>query len=275
MGWWTTVAITIFTNIAAQKALGQSRLTSLALDKTYERLSSGLRITKASDDAAGLSISESLRADTRIANVAIRNINDGLSFVSIAESALTEISLILARMGELSTQASNGTISATQRSPLFQEFVALGSEINRIVASTKFNDITVLSTTQSVKIQVGSDSRSDSQIILRDFQLNTDRLGLNLSSDNYMTIDVIRNAIDEVSQMQQYNASRLEYAKSNLQVMKENFASAESQIRDADVAEEAAKLVRLQILNQANMAILAQANQQPQMALTLLPALIE
>jgi flagellin len=153
--------------------------------------------------------------------------------------------------------------------------VALGSEINRIVATTKFGDITVLSYTQTIKIQVGFDSNENSRIPLRDYQLSSDRLGLNLNSQNYMSIDTVRTAIESVAQMQDYNASRLEFAKSNLQILKENYAGAESQIRDADVAEEAANLVKLQILNQANMAVLAQANLQPAFALKLLPALIE
>ena len=269
------MSITIFTNVPAQKAVGQSRIASTALAKTFERLSSGLRITKAADDAAGLSIAENLRADTRIASTAIRNTNDGLSFVAVAESALGEIGNILTRMAELAEQKGNSTLSAAQVSPLFQEFAALGSEINRIVKTSTFNGITVLSYTETVKIQVGFDSNSNSQIPLRDYQLSTDRLGLDLSASNYMSIDTVKTAIDSVAQMQDYNASRLEFAKSNLQSMKEEFATADSQIRDADIAQEAANMVKLQILNQASMAVLAQANLQPQFALKLLPSIIE
>jgi flagellin len=269
------MSITIFTNVPAQKAIGQSRLTTQSLSRTFERLSSGLRITRAADDAAGLSIAENLRSDTRIATAAIRNVNDGLSFVAVAESALGEISNILVRMAELAEQSSNGTLSATQKSPLFLEFVALGSEINRIVSTTKFNDITVLSYTQTIKIQVGFDSNSNSQIPLRDYQLSSDRLGLNLNSQNYMNIDTVKTAIESVAQMQEYNAARLEFAKSNLQGLKVNYATAESQIRDADIAAEAANLVKFQILNQANIAVLAQANLQPSFALKLLPSIIE
>ena len=142
--------ITIFTNIPSLRAQEQLRRSTLDLEGTYTRLSSGLRINKASDDAAGLAVAENLRADQRIANVAIRNTNDGLSLVSVAENALAQITNILTRMGELATQKLNGTISAVQVSPLFNEYRSLGSEINRIIQVSKFNGITLLPTWMAI-----------------------------------------------------------------------------------------------------------------------------
>ncbi len=265
--------ITIFTNIPSLRAQEQLRRSTLSLEGTYTRLSSGLRINKASDDAAGLSIADNLRSDARIANVAIRNTNDGLSLVSVAENALSQISNILTRMGELATQKMNGTLSSSQVSPLYNEYRALGSEINRIIQVSKFNGITVLSNNQSISIQVGHNSGKDSQIILEDFAMDTDSLGLKLDGPGYMTPDVVKDAIQTVSNSQMYNASRLEFALNNLTSMRENFLGAESSIRDADIAKEAADLARGRILQQAGIAILGQANQQPAFALKLLPPL--
>lgn len=265
--------ITIFTNIPALRAQEQVRRSTFDLEGTYTRLSSGLRINKASDDAAGLAVAENLRADQRIANVAIRNINDGLSLVSVAENALSEITNILTRMGELATQKMNGTISTVQISPLYNEYVALGSEINRIVRTSKFNGITLLSTTERIAIQVGLESSSNSQIILNDRIIDTEALGIRLDGPGYMTPDVVRSAIETVGNSQMYNAKRLEFALSNVTNMRENFMGAESAIRDADYAKESADLVRGRILQQSGVAILSQANIQPSFALKLLPPL--
>ena len=137
--------ITINTNIAslnAQRRLGNS---TLQLQKTFERLSSGLRIVRAADDSAGLAIADSLRADQRIASVAIRNANDGISLVSIADGALAEVGNVLSRMAELSEQSANGVLTTTQRSALQNEFSALASEIERISVITEFNGLKLLS----------------------------------------------------------------------------------------------------------------------------------
>lgn len=263
--------ITIFTNIPALRAQEQLRRSSLGLEEVYSRLSSGLRINKASDDAAALAVAENLKADQRIANVAIRNINDGLSLVSVAENALSEITNILTRMGELATQKANGTLSVAQISPLYNEYKALGSEINRIVQVSKFNGITILSTTERIAIQVGLESSGDNQIILNDNIIDTDSLGLDLNGPGYMTPDVVRTAIETVSGSHLNSAKRLEFALSNITNMRENFMGAESAIRDADYAKESADLMRLQILQQSGIAVLSQANLQPAFALKLLP----
>jgi flagellin len=139
------MAVTINTNIAALNAQRRLGSTTQQLTKTFERLSSGLRIVRASDDAAGLAIADSLRADQRIASVAIRNANDGVSLISIADGALSEIGNVLTRMAELAEQSANGTLSVTQRSALSSEFVALSSEIQRIAETTEFNGLALLS----------------------------------------------------------------------------------------------------------------------------------
>ena len=285
------MAITINTNVAslnAQRRLGQ---TTAQLQKSYEKLSSGLRISRASDDAAGLAIADSLRADQRVASVAIRNANDGISMISIADSALSEIGNVLSRMAELSEQSSNGTLTSVQRSALDSEFYALGSEIQRISVTTTFNGLALLSGGGSVSMQVGFNSASTAQISYSGVQGTLASIGLAASGSAKLTfslngadaatgqvaaqsaLDAVRGAISSLTATRgQLGAaeSRLNVAINNLQVARENFASAESQIRDVDVAAEAADLTRLNILQQAGAAVLAQANQQPSLALSLL-----
>ncbi len=283
------MAITINTNIAslnAQRRLGQS---SADLRQTFEKLSSGLRIVRAKDDAAGLAIADSLRADSRIASVAIRNANDGISLISISDGALNEIGNVLQRMGELAEQSANGTLSGTQRSALQNEFSSLGSEITRIARTTSFNGIQLLSGGSSVSLQVGFDSGANSQISFTGTQGTLQSLGLGTASEvltfslnaagsggqgaALSALDAVKTAISSLTTSRGTLGaaeSRLNVAINNLQVARENFTAAESQIRDVDVAEEAAKLTRLNILQQAGAAILGQANQQPALALSLL-----
>ena len=283
--------ITINTNIAslnAQRRLGSS---SSQLGKTFERLSSGLRIVRASDDAAGLAIADSLRADTRIAGVAIRNANDGISLISIADGALAEMSNVLTRMSELAEQSSNGIFASTQRSALQSEFTALGSEIERIAVTTTFNGLNLLSGGAQVDLQIGFSSASTAQIGFQGINGTLAALGLAASSSSVLTyslnastaatgqaaaksaLDAVKAAIGSLTTNRGTlgaTESRLNVALNSLQVARENFASAESQIRDVDVAAEAANLTRLNILQQAGAAVLAQANQQPALALSLL-----
>ena len=158
------MSLTINTNIAALNAQRRLGNSTGNLRQSFERLSSGLRIVRARDDAAGLAIADSLRADQRIANVAVRNANDGISLISIADGALGEIGNVLTRMAELAEQSANGTLSTTQRSALDQEFRALGSEVERIAQTTSFNNLQLLSGGATVSLQVGFDSGSNSQI---------------------------------------------------------------------------------------------------------------
>jgi flagellin len=285
------MSITINTNVAALNAQRRLGNTTADLQKTYERLSSGLRISRASDDAAGLAIADSLRADQRIASVAIRNANDGISLISIADSSLSEIGNVLSRMAELSEQSANGTLTTVQRSALDSEFGALASEIQRISVTTAFNGLNLLSGGAQVSLQIGFNSASTSQISFSGVQGTLASLGLAASGSAALTfslngataaagqtaaqsaLDAVRAAISSLTTARGTLGaaeSRLTVTINNLQVARENFASAESQIRDVDVASEAANLTRLNILQQAGAAVLAQANQQPSLALSLL-----
>jgi flagellin len=276
------------TSLQAQRRLGQA---TDALSKTYERLSSGQRINRASDDAAGLAIADSLKATARIASVAVRNANDGISTIAIADSALGEIGNVLSRLAELSEQSANGVFSATQRSALQNEFTALGSEIERIAVTTEFNGVKLLSGGNELVLQVGFNSGSTSRISYQGVQGTLASLGLaaagvsNLQysingvsisegqSASRLALDAVNAAISSLAATRGVlgaTESRLQVAINNLSVARENFLSAESRIRDVDVASEAAELTRLGILQQAGASVLAQANQQPGLALSLL-----
>ena len=254
--------ITINTNIAslnAQRRLGNS---TTALSRTFERLSSGLRIVRAADDSAGLAIADSLRADQRIASVAIRNANDGISLVSIADGALAEVGNVLSRMAELSEQSANGVLTTVQRSALQNEFGALASEIERISVITEFNGLKLLSGGGQVDLQIGFNSQSTSQIGFSGVQGTLASLGLANAGSSVLTyslnasttangqaaaksaLDAVKGAISSLTT----NRGTLGAAESrsnvtitNLQVARENFSAAESQIRDVDVASEAAE----------------------------------
>ena len=285
------MAITIGTNIASLQAQRRLADATEQLGSTYERLSSGQRINKASDDAAGLAIADSLRAAQRVATVAIRNANDGISVVAIADGALGQIGNVLARLAELSEQSANGVFSTLQRSALQNEFTALGSEIERIAVTTQFNGVNLLSGSSTIALQVGFNSASTSQITIANVQGTLNALGLAATGQSVLSYSISgstildgqsasRNALDAVnaaiSSLAQTRGtlgaaeSRLRVSINNLAVARENFASAESRIRDVDVASEAAELTRLGILQQAGAAVLAQANQQPSLALSLL-----
>ena len=275
-------------SIKAQRALQQA---NTELGKSYEKLSSGLRINHASDDPAGLSIADKLSNDARIASTAIRNANDGISITSIADAALSQIGNILTRMSELATQSANGAYSEPQRSALAQEFTSLGSEIERIATTTMFNNINLLSASTNFVLQVGFDSSSLSTITVQGVSGTLASLGLSGAGSSKMSFSIVASSTT-ASQSAAQNAllavnaaisslsssrgligaveSRLTYAISNLTTARENFLSAESRIRDVDVAAETAQLTRLQIVQQAATAILAQANQEPARAMDLL-----
>jgi flagellin len=250
-----------------------------------------LRINKASDDAAGLAIAEGLKADSTLATVAIRNANDGISVISIAEQANGQIGNILNRLSELAQQSANGVYDSTQRSALQNEFTALTSEIERIAVTTQFNGINLISNGQNLVFQVGFDGSSLSQLGYSGINATLQAIGLadagssastysisgatdvEAQSASRAALEAINSAISSVSRNRGNLGaleSRLSASISNLQVARENFKAAESQIRDLDVATEASELTRLNILQQAGAAVLAQANQQPAIALQLL-----
>lgn len=285
------MSINIRTNVqslVSQRNLSEStsRLTT-----AYERLSSGLRINRARDDAAGLSIAESLKADSRVATVAMRNANDGISIVAIADQAMGQITGVLSRLAELAEQSANGVYGNQQRSALANEFTALTSEIERIAYTTNFNGLRLLSGGAEVIFQVGFDGSSLSQVSFSGVAATLQALGLARPGTSDVMFSIIgttdlnsqeaaRSALDAVNTaiisatrnrgMLGAAESRLEVTINNLQVARENYQAAESRIRDVDVASEAAELTRLNILQQAGAAVLAQANSQPQLALQLL-----
>ena len=284
------MAISIGSNITSIQAQRRLDGTGQKLSDSFNKLSSGYRINSGSDDAAGLAIAESLKAQSRIASQAIRNTNDGISTIAIADGALGEVGNILARLAELASQSANGTLSTTQRSVVSNEFVALSSEIERISQVTEFNGIKLLSGTNTITIQVGTGSGTSSQIGYTNQLATLQGIGLgngsgaltysiNGASDAAaataarLALDAVYAAIYSVGASRGILGgveSRLSTAINNLGVTRENLVAAESRIRDVDVAEEAANLTRLNILQQAGTAVLAQANQLPSLALQLL-----
>ena len=284
------MAIRIFNNTAsinAQRILGAN---NDRLAKSVERISSGIRINRAADDAAGLAISEGLRSDIRASRQAVRNANDGISVINITEGALNEQASILIRLRELASQASTGTVGSTERQTIQLEFDALRLEIDRIAATTEFNgqnlvDGSLASSVSSgdqIFIQVGIDSSVDSRINLNtsinlaavtSSSLSIDTLSVTSSEGALSALDSINTSIATVTQGRGKVGAvqnRLARTISNLSITLENLVAAESQMRDADIAHEVALLTRNQILVQASTAMVGQANLIPQSVLQLL-----
>jgi len=284
------MAVRIFNNIPslnAQRILG---INNGRLAQSVERISSGIRINRGSDDAAGLAISEGLRSDIRALRQAIRNANDGVSLINVTEGALNEQSGILIRLRELASQAATGTVGSTERATIQLEFTALRNELDRISQTTEFNGQKLIegslassvTSASHILIQVGLDSSSHSRI-----NLNTEvdlgqmtSTGLSIHELSVTSADAALTALEQV------NASigtitagrgkigavqnRLVRTISTISIAVENLSAAESAIRDADIAEEVALLTRNQILVQAATAMVGQANLIPQSVLQLL-----
>jgi len=274
------MGLRINTNLESISAHRNLSLVTGRLSNNFRRLSSGLRIANASDDAAGLAISERLRAQIQSTNQAIRNSNDGVSLVQTAESALNEVSSILVRLRTLAVQANNGTVNNEDKETLDQEFQGLIGEIDRIAQNTTFNRVQLLDGTQgSVELQVGIGTTIgvDTVTLSLDSTLAADLglTGLDIGSggDAFAAIDAVDNAVNLVTQTRGDLGSlqnRLESNIENLQNYTVSLSAAESRIRDVDVASETADLTRNAILQQAAISVLAQANVQPQNALALL-----
>lgn len=276
------MGLRINTNTASLNAQRNLFGTKLGLDKSLERLSSGYRINRAGDDAAGLAISENLKAQIRGLKQASRNASDGVSLVQVAEGGLNEISSIMIRLRELGVQAASDTIGPVERQFLNVEYDQLISEVDRIADSTEFNGTQLLSGTGSVlDFQVGT--RNDPNIDRLSFDAskadaNAAALGINLTSvadkaSAQNALAAIDSAIVSVSAMRaDFGAiqNRLQSTISNLAVSVENMSAANSRIRDVDVAEETSELTKNNILLNAGTAVLAQANQSAQTALSLL-----
>lgn len=274
------MGLRVNTNVAsinAQRNLGQ---VNERLAGNFRRLATGLRISTAADDAAGLAISERLRSQIRSLDQARRNANDGISLVQTAEGALGESSSILIRLRELAIQSANGSTSNQDRETLDQEFKSLVDEIDRIASSTEFNGIKLLngsSSTVSFHIGFGTTAGIDSISVTLDAALETSlnlgTLDIGSGGNTALAITQIDAAIDSVSSLRGRLGAvqnRLGSTINNLAVQTENLSAAESRIRDVDIAYETSQLTRNTILQQASIAVLAQSNSLPQSALSLL-----
>ena len=280
------MGLVVNTNMASLIAQGNLAKSSASLDKSIERLSSGLRINRAADDAAGLSISTTLKAHIRSINQGVRNCNDAVSLLQTAESGMGEISNILVRMRELAEQAANGSLGSVERGYLDNEYTALRDEISRISLVTEFAgkkllDGTIDSGAGGVEFQVGIMNTTNDRLNIAVENTDATTLGLQTASGSTIATDtdaqsslgVIDTAITTLSTSRGKIGAitnRLEYTISNLGSASENFMAANSRIEDADFALESAQYVRSQILTQAGTQILAQANTLPQQALSLL-----
>jgi flagellin len=263
-------------SISAQRNLTNS--TNM-LGRSVERLSSGLRITRAADDAAGLGLSETLRAHIRSINQAVRNSSDGISLTQIADGAASTIGSLLARLRELASQSSSGTVGTTERSYIDQEFLALRSEMDRIAQVTEFNGQALTSGSSiSFTMQVGFKSGTGNTLTMDLNDLTITSLGL--SSVNVSTANNAQSALSNIdSAISAVATARSEYGSlqnrfeatiANLSISAENLTAAESRIRDADIAYETSQFTKNQVLVQTGIAVLAQANTLPQQALALL-----
>ena len=263
-------------SVFSQKHLSRSQER---LSNNFSKLSSGLRITKAADDAAGLAVSESMRADIRSLATSVRNTNDGISMVQTAESSLSEIGSALSRMRELAVQSSSEVLQANERAYLNTEFVALRAEITRIADVTEFNGLKLSNgATTSAAVQVGIRNSSNDRITVTLQDADATALGVNATTINtaataQAAITTLDTAIDSNNTKRaNYGSAQnsLTSALHNLESYSENLVAAESRIRDVDFASETADMTRNNIFQQAGVAILAQANSAPQVALQLL-----
>lgn len=276
-------------NLAALNAWRNLTISGENMQKSLERLSSGYRINRAADDAAGLAVSEKMRAQIRGLSMALRNAQDGISLLQTAEGGAAKIQDMLQRMRELAVQASNGTLEAEDREQLNKEFEQLREEITRTAEATRFNRIYLLAPDPNdagggsggggntqVTIQVGANKDETLNFditYLTATHLSIDALEIDDQSDAQNAITTLDTALETVTgvraQLGAYQ-NRLEATISTLQTQYENLTAAESRIRDVDMAREMAEFTRYQILQQAGVAMLAQANMLPQSILSLL-----
>jgi flagellin len=279
----------INTNLLSMNAQRNTSVSQSSLTTSMQRLSSGLRVNSAKDDAAGLAIAERMNAQVKGMNVAVRNANDGISMAQTAEGALGKVGDSLQRMRELAVQARNSTNSSSDKDSLNQEYRQLASEIDRVLKGTTFNGKNILGSTGGTStgriFQIGANTTASDTITVTtvDMATNTNITAITATSSTIgsttdtaglkTVIDNLDKAIDSVnSQRAMYGAvqSRFDSVISNLQVSTENQAASRSRIMDADFATETSNLSRAQILQQAGNAMIAQANQLPQQVLRLL-----
>ncbi len=270
------MALYIQTNTSSMEAQKNLLHNQNNLQKSFNKLSSGYRINTAADDAAGLAISESMKSQIRSYTVAERNASDGISMAQTAEGALGEVHNILGRMREIGVQASNGSLTQQDRDFLQTEFSSLQAEIGRIQESAKFNGKELVNTsTSSITFQVGLDNTASDQITIDFGGLSLSAVatsatvaGATASSalSSLATIDAAITSVSVARSNFGAAMNRLDVATSNIQTMRLNISAANSRIRDVDVADETSKMSRNQVLTQAGISVLAQANQLPQLA---------
>jgi flagellin len=275
------MSLFINNNMASQMAQRTLSNTNRSLGTSFERVSSGLRINSAADDAAGFGVAENLEAQSRSATVAIRNTNDGVSVVQTAEGATSEVGNILKRMRELAVQSSSEVLATTERAYIQDEFAQLTSEVDRIANVTEFNGKKLTNNSSStLAVQVGVNNSANDRISITLGDLTSSTLGVKTSAMSMNTVASARTAITSLDSAlntvngyhSDYGAAenRLGSALQNVEVYRENLVSAESQIRDADFAFETAELSKNQIMQQAGLSVLAQAKVANQGVLSLL-----
>ena len=266
-------------SITAQRNLAH---TGRALSNSFQKVSSGLRINKAADDAAGLGVAENLNAASRSAKVAMRNTNDGISVVQTAEGSTSEVGNIIKRMRELAVQSSSETLASQERGYIQDEFNELSAEVDRIAAVTEFNGLKLTngSNTTGLAVQVGVNNTSNDRISITLGDLRATALGVDTAAMSLSTITGARSAItnldtalDSINSIRStYGATqnRLNDSLTNMEVYSENLIAAESQIRDVDFASETAEMAKQQLMQQAGMSVLAQTGQSQQGVLSLI-----
>lgn len=280
------MSISVLTNVASLNAQRNLASTQASLAASVGRLSSGMRINSAGDDAAGLGISQNLQSNIRSLAQAQRNANDGVSLSQVAEGSMNDMQGIVTRMRELAVQSANGTLGSNERGYIQTEFTQLSKEIDRISKVTNFDGQALLdgSAASGLNFQIGINATTDDTIALSIATLTTSTLGstggAKITGASLSTVTNAKAAIGTfdaaIQQLSKSRANlgavqnRMTVTVSNLSVAQENLNAANSRIRDVDVANESANLTKAQILSQAGLAVLAQANQLPQAALSLL-----
>jgi flagellin len=274
------MAMTINTNVSSLNAQRNLNTSQSSLATSLQRLSSGLRINSAKDDAAGLAISERINAQVKGFNVAIRNANDAISLMQVADGGAAQISDNLQRMRELAVQSANGTLNSGDRDNLAVEFNALSAEVSRLGEATKYNNVNLLNSGATLTFQVGAGTTTNDQITvsttdIRGSTLAIDSTAIQISAAS-LALAAITNLDSAINTITTTRArfgaalNRTSAVISSLQVAVENQSAARGRVVDADFASETANLSRSQILQQAGTAMLAQANSLPQQVLSLL-----
>jgi flagellin len=288
------MALSVRTNVASIRAASQLNNTQSRLTNSLERISSGLRVNRAADDAAGMTVATRMEADNVSLKQAIRNANDGVSMIQTAEGGLSEVYNILVRMRELSVQASNETYNSGDRLQMNTEFTELTTEIKRIASTANFNRSSLLNATTKFTLQIGLDNNSDNQLVIRLSQIAATFSALQLEGTTALAthgvgdigtngittmgraasaIGVIDDALKLVNTRRAYLGAiqnRLESALNEATSYSENLSASSSQIMDVDYAEESARMTRYQIMQQAGVAALGQAKAIPQSIVSLL-----